>query len=302
MIKSKAQNKFKVLNPKIKIFNLVFCAYFSRQAPLVSRRDPALILGSLAGIICALTFGFQSQALALNLDKIKANFLNGDYKSAIIEGEKMLAAENDETGLDELYYILGLSYLKDGNYLRASDIFEIILGEFKDSEFKEEAKLGLGDTYFVRGDFELAESYYRELINNDSGGKLKPQVYYRFSQTGFKKGDMQQGKEYLEKLKTEFPQSPEARINDETCALDSGGYYTVQVGSFFKKGNAESLTKKLTEAGHPAYMEEVSLQDKLSYRVKVGKLNTRQEALDLEGKLTRQGYPTKVCPYWINVL
>jgi len=55
--------------------------------------------------------------------------------------------------LDELYYLLSLSYLKDGNYLRASDIFEIILREFKGSRFKEDALLALGDTYFLRGDY-----------------------------------------------------------------------------------------------------------------------------------------------------
>jgi outer membrane protein assembly factor BamD (BamD/ComL family) len=236
-----------------------------------------------------------SNAFALNLDKLKANFLSGDYKSAIIEGEKMLASESNEAGLDELYYILGLSYLKDGNYLRASDIFEIILNEFKNSKFKEEAKVGLGDTYFVRGDYEKAEGYYKELMNSNPQTKLKPQIYYRLSQVGFKKGDKEQGKDYLSKLKQKFPLSPEARINNEVPDFSSI-YYTVQVGSFTKKANAENLTQKLIEQGYPAYMEEPAVQDKVSYKVKVGKLNTRQEALDLENKLIQQGYPTKICP------
>ncbi len=128
---------------------------------------------------------YVNSGYALNLDKIKVHFLAGDYKSAILEGEKLLAGEAQSGRSDELYYILGLSYLKDGNYLRASDIFEIILKEFKNSAFKEEASLGLGDTYFLKGDYGQAEGYFRELINNNPATKLKAQVCYRLSLIGF---------------------------------------------------------------------------------------------------------------------
>ena len=138
----------------------------------------------------------------LNIDKVKICFLSGDYKSAISEGEKALANYSGHPAyLDELYYILGLTYLKDGNYLRASDIFEIILKEFRNSTFKDEAKLGLGDTYFLRGDYDKAQRYYEELLNSNSRTKLKAQLYYRFSQIGLQKGDTQAAREYLDKLK-----------------------------------------------------------------------------------------------------
>ena len=51
----------------------------------------------------------------LNLDKVKVYFLEGDYKSAILEGEKLIAQDPHS---DELYYILGLSYLKDEGTVR----------------------------------------------------------------------------------------------------------------------------------------------------------------------------------------
>ena len=93
--------------------------------------------------ILFLVLGIHAFAYALDLDKLKAYFLSGDYKSAITEGERVLAKVEDSGPIDELYYILGLSYLKDGNYLRASDIFEIILNECKGSHFKDDAILRL---------------------------------------------------------------------------------------------------------------------------------------------------------------
>lgn len=283
MIKSKIQNKSKLQmsNIKTKKFcHLVFmlCAYF---------------------VLCALVFGI-SMAYALNIDKVKVYFLSGDYKSAISEGERLLANYGNSSHLDELYYILGLSYLKDGNYLRASDIFEIILKEFKDSSYKEEAKLGLADTYFLRANFKQAQSYYKDLLGSNPDTKLKALIFYRLSQTGFKTGDIQEAKEYLGKLKDSFTLNPELRLNRDlyNIAISSSDlFYTVQVGSFSNSTNAKNLMQKLIQDGYPAYIEEAtSLDTKTIYRVRVGRSRIRQQAQELESKLSQEGYPTKIYP------
>jgi tetratricopeptide (TPR) repeat protein len=254
--------------------------------------------GSLT--FCFLFYAFVCKTYALNLDKVKVYFLNGDYKAAILEGEKLMGQSAHNSGSDELYYILGLSYLKDGNYLRASDIFEIILGEFKNSRFRDEAKLGLGDTYFLRGYYEKAEAYYKDLLSSDPGTKLKPQLYYRLSQAGFKRGDTAGGLEYSQKLKREFPANIEAKMNNELCPMPdnshAGFYYTVQVGSFSKKTNAGNLAQKLNQKGYVAFVEEGVSSGNAIYRVKVGKLATLAEAQALKYRLSQEGYPTKICP------
>jgi len=243
-----------------------------------------------------LYIGICSSAYALDIDKVKVYFLNGDYKSAISEGENVLTRYTSHSpNLDELYYILGLSYLKEGNYLRASDIFEIILREFKNSPFKDEAKLSLGDTYFLKGDYDEAQAHYGDLINSNPRTKLKAQAYYRLSQAALKKGDTQQAKEYLNKLKTDFPSSTEIKLNKDLYSL-SDIYYTVQVGSFVNAANARNLCSKLIGEGYDAYLEEADTGTPKAYRVKVGKLKSRSEAVQLENKLSSKGYPTKIAP------
>ena len=240
-------------------------------------------------------FGFLNIVYALNLDKAKVYFLKGDYKQSILEGEKILANVGQSRDLDQLYYILGLSYMKDGNYLRASDIFEIILKEFKESKFKEEAKLGLADTYFLRSDYNKAQGCYKELMDENPRTRLRPIIYYRLSQIGFKKGDTQTAKAYLDKLNQDSPLNLETKINKELYSL-SDIYYTVQVGAFSNRRNAQNLSQKLIQKGYPAYVEETSAQDKVVYRVRAGKFKLRQEAQELENKLTQEGYPTKIYP------
>lgn len=248
----------------------------------------------LFGILCLL-LGIFTNAYAFSLDKAKVYFLNGDYNTCINECEKILASPGYSREVDGLYYLLGLSYLKEENYLRASDIFEIILKEFKDSAFRDDALLGLGDTYFLIGDYDKAESKYKDLIDGNRHTKLRATVYYRLSQIGFKKGNTQEAKEYLDKLKREFPLNLEAKLNRDLGSI-SDFYYTVQVGSFSNSINAQNLKQKLIQQGYPAYIEEASSQDKIIYRVKVGKLRLRKEAESLENKLSQQGYPTKICP------
>lgn len=245
-------------------------------------------------------FGFAVTGYALNLDRIKVYLLKGDYKSVILEGEKLLAGiQRDTYNLDGLYYLLGLSYLKDGNYLRASDIFEIILKEFKESKYKGEAILGLADTYFLKGDFKEAEGYYKQILSNPRYIRFKALVYYRLSQIRAKMGDTEKAKDYLESLKKEFPLSLELKMDsDLVISKDSNldFYYTVQVGTFSNQLNAKALMERLIKQGYPAYIEEISLKDRVSYRVRIGKFKTRNEAQKLEEKLRQLGYPTKIYP------
>lgn len=234
-------------------------------------------------------------AYALNLDKARVNLLKGDYKQAILEGEKILANTGYSNQSDELYYILGLSYLKDGNYLRASDIFEIILKEFKDSRFSEDAKLGLGDSDLLRGDYLKAETQYRELLSSFSRTKLKPLVYYRLSICAAKLGNTQEAEEYLDKLKKNSPLNLECISDKDICSLSSI-YYSVQIGSFGSAANAQNLKKELSDKNYPVYIEETISQGKTMYRVRVGKFNLRQEAVALQKRLSQEGYSTKIYP------
>jgi tetratricopeptide (TPR) repeat protein len=245
-------------------------------------------------LVCCLALGTLAEAYALDIDHLKAIFIGGDYKTAIVEGEKLLADTDKNYDADELYYILGLSYLKDGNYLRASDIFEIIINEFKRSRYAPEARLGLADSYFFRGDLQKAKKGYLELSLDKGASRLKASAYYRLSECEAKLGNTESAKDYLAKLKQEFPLNMEAGL--ETCSLAPDFFYSVQVGSFLSKANAENLARQLERKGYSAYIEEGTSQGSAIYRVRSGKLATRQEAVKLESQLSGEGYPTKVCP------
>lgn len=228
------------------------------------------------------------------LDALKADFLRGNYRRVIFEGQAQVDRINLR-GSDELSCILGLSYLKESDLAAAEEFFKRVLKN-SSGKFKTQATLGLADTYLMKGQFQDAETIYNKLIDEDPNISLKAAILYRLSQSGFKKGDNSQGNEYLSKLKRDFPASLELRLTRAIARIEpifpETGEYSVQVGFFANSENANSLKHKLLNKGYSAYVEQASGGN----RVRVGRFKNRREALDLESKLSKEGFPTKVCP------
>ncbi|MBU1124562.1 MAG: SPOR domain-containing protein [Candidatus Omnitrophica bacterium] len=241
----------------------------------------------------------HDNCFASNQERLKKYFLAGEYTQAIREGERLLAEDPSSASSDDLYYLLGLSYLKDRDYLRASDIFEIILNEFKGSRLRDVATLGLADTYFLQGNMFSAKKYYQELLLGAAKENCGAQAYYRLSQIAFKEGNTLQAQEYLALLKNEFPLNLESKGEEEICVLSESGVtlcYSVQVGSFSNEKNAQNLLRKLKKDNYLAYIEVTTKGGRPFHQVRIGKFQTRPEAVTFERKLAQEGYPTRIYP------
>jgi len=246
-------------------------------------------------LVALIYFILPGSCWALDLDALKADFLQGNYRRVIFEGQ----AEADRIHLgntDELNYLLGLSYLKESRLEPAQDCFRSILNN-PGSKFKAEANLALADTYLISGQFQQAEDAYNKLIADDSNSYQKPAVWYRLGQLEVKRGNHQKGNEYLAKLRRDFPLSPELRATKGIPSInlpvdDSVEEYSIQVGFFTSSLNAHNFKNTLLSKGYPAYVESFGG----GFRVKIGRFRLQKEALDLEGKLSQEGFQTKVCP------
>ncbi|MCX5698681.1 MAG: tetratricopeptide repeat protein [Candidatus Omnitrophica bacterium] len=196
---------------------------------------------------------------------------------------------------DELNYILGLSYLKESKLDLAGDCFRRILNN-PGNKFKEVASLALADTYLVAGQFQQAEDIYNKLIADNSNSSQKPAVWYRLSQLEFKRGDQKKGNDYWFKLKRDFPLSPELRLTKGIASINipanETGEYSIQLGFFTNSVNANNFKDTLLSRNYPAYVESFGA----GFRVKVGSFKLQKEALDLEAKLSQDGFATKICP------
>lgn len=64
------------------------------------------------------------------------------------------------------------------------------------------------------------------------------------------------------------------RIEVLTSAFDpTAGFFTVQVGAFLDRGNAERLRDRLAASYSPIFIQQFDSPDGLFYRVRVGRIS-----------------------------
>jgi cell division protein FtsN len=74
-----------------------------------------------------------------------------------------------------------------------------------------------------------------------------------------------------------------------------GGFFTVQVGAFKEKGNAERLRARLDELYPPSTIQQVAIEDGTFYRVRAGKVSGEQAAQKFADDLrAKEGFRTMV--------
>jgi cell division septation protein DedD len=76
----------------------------------------------------------------------------------------------------------------------------------------------------------------------------------------------------------------------------SKGAWSVQLGSFASKANAEKLVQVLAAKGYSVALSSIGAGSAARYRVRVGQLSDRQAALRVIGKLKSQGRVATLVP------
>jgi cell division septation protein DedD len=75
----------------------------------------------------------------------------------------------------------------------------------------------------------------------------------------------------------------------------TSGFFTVQVGAFRERGNAERLRERLTATYSPIFVQPYDSPDGLLYRVRVGKVTGEDAAQHFGEQLrNREGFTPMV--------
>ncbi len=246
-------------------------------------------------IIAALISCPRSFCFAMDVNTLDIRFLQGNFREVVSEGEALLrnASYNDQQGLNKL---MGFSCLKINRPQEAKKYFQEFLRLSGKGGLNDEAKIGLADAFLASGDLDNAKRIYRAVLEADSGSKFKAAIFYRLGKIASRDGDNDKANEYLARLKNEYPFSLELKSQEGLeyflTVRDEDIIYTVQAGYFSNSVNAENFRKKLLAKGYPAYLQCSSG----TCRVRVGKFNRLKDAVDLQNKLSRDGFATKVFP------
>lgn len=236
-----------------------------------------------------------SISFAQDLQTSEIQYLRGKYQKAIETLEGILALDVDRPSLAKVYYLLGLSYLKDGNYIRADDCFDIIVKEYQRSNFRQPALIKLIDIDLIKGNFQQVLDRCEKFLARYPKYQRLSSVLFRQYLAKLKLGNWLQARVILAKMNKSSPHSPEMKTILEANLLVD--YFSVQVGSFKKRRNAQKLMRTLKYEGFDSFVIESKADDgQALFRVRVGRLKIRDQAKQLEKQLIQQGYATKIYP------
>ncbi len=219
--------------------------------------------------------------------------MRGDYEGAAREAAKNLSSAPKDK--DKLYYISGTSLNKLGRYELARENFKSLIENYPVSKYAPLAQLGLADSYYLTADYRNASEAYEKYVTGYPKSEAAATAYFRLGRCAQKEGKWQSARNYYQKVKTEYPLSFEAQMASQALSEEML-YFTVQVGSFGKKSNALKLCDELVKKGYDASILKMQSDGQESYKVRVGRFNTRGEAEDLSKRLQAEGLPVKILP------
>ena len=255
-------------------------------------RKPALLCVILILFSIFLEIPAFSKSSVIN--EIDSLLLKEQYADAIKTGESAL--QNKRLGREdkkEIMYMIGLAFLKTGNFERSRAYFNGIL-KFGGKSLKEEARAGIAHSYFYEGKYDEATAAYENSLALYPSSDMAASMYYNLGMANLKKGNEEKAKMCAEKLKKEYGSSFEAESIPESLAAGRETYYIVQLGSFKSLKNAKKLTRRLARKKYEYYIQKAKVKGHTRYRVRAGKFSNIYYAKRLVSKLKKSGFKSKI--------
>lgn len=240
-------------------------------------------------IISLSTQVFASSRTAM--DKAWASYLKGDYNSAI--DSCRIVSKNVKLGA-EGRYLMGICFLKLNDTKEARKNFEFALENYPKSPRIEEIMLGVADSYYIDKDHQKAEAAYQKMLRKFPNSDYASMAYLRLGECQRELGKWRESETSFCKIMNTYALSLEAQQAQELLKKQTS-YFSIQVGAFSKRDNADSLAVLLNQKGHNAYVDKVYSGDNLIYRVRVGQYNTKEQAEAQARSLAQEGFSTRIC-------
>jgi len=229
------------------------------------------------------------------LPDIEAAVMNKDYAQAKDLASRIIKDSHNPKERIEAQYYYGLAQLRLGQYADARGAFQGVMDTHPSQDIYDKAALSLIEGFYMEGFYTDALDTANHLLKKSPYSSFLSLIYFKLAGADLKLMRWEDANKYLNKIISEFPQSPEAPVAKQL--LEEKQYFAVQVGSFLEKAKALALIDDLKGSGQYAYVVETTASDgQKYYRVRVGQMSSLESAQDLKKRLDKLGYPTLIYP------
>ena len=229
------------------------------------------------------------------LPDIEAAVMNKNYAQARDLASQIIKDSNNAQDRLEAHYYYGLAQLRLGQYSDARAAFQIVMDTHPPQDTYDKAALSQIEGFYMAGYYTDALDAAKQLLTKSPHSSFLSLIYLKLAGSDLKLMRWEDANTFLNKIISEFPQSPEAPIAKQL--VEEKQYFAVQVGSFLDKGRALALIDDLKGSGQYSYVVETTAPDgQKYYRVRVGQMSSLSQAEDLKKRLDKLGYPTLIYP------
>jgi TolA-binding protein len=202
-----------------------------------------------------------------------------------------VAKDKSNPRIPEAYYYLGrLSISPDSSLY----YFNKVKTDYPQSRYADIAYLEIAKSNISMKHYQNAIITLTELLREYPDTNLHDEIMFWLGVSYMSSGKEDEGISILKDLRKTYPKSlwseraltiiPSKDTPDKTKE-----YYTVQVGSYRNKSNADTYADEIKEKGHSVQVVEALVKGNTYYRVWVGKFSTIEQAKTYSAELESSG-------------
>lgn len=158
----------------------------------------------------------------------------------------------------------------------ARRVYHEILGALENTPRKVPVLLSLGDLELQAGNYRVAASTFQQARDLDKNPDTRRRIDFRLAVCLQQSGDFEPARRIFRQIVRDEPRTDEAE--KAKIRLQYPDFFTVQVGAYGRRKNAEKQRLALTRAGFAAQIEPLDDGKRKLYRVWVGRFDRREEA------------------------
>lgn len=220
-------------------------------------------------------------------------FLRGEFVQAAYAFETFIARNPRSPYVSDAHYWAGICALKLDNVKKARKHIARAHARPRTPLLSGLAQTALGDCDYQEGKFASAAAKYRKAAVTE--GTQRARILYQMGMCYNRIGKLRDAKSCFEKTYDEYPNTQYAELAREKLKF-TGSAFSVQVGAFDRKENAEALRSRLAMRNFSPHIQIINRGGKTLYCVRVGHFEVWKQADEASKKLKDAGFDTVVIP------
>jgi TolA-binding protein len=228
------------------------------------------------------------------------NFSKNEYALVLEKFKEFKKLYRKSDFLPQAHWLYASSLLATDQPKLAEKEFRNIIKSHPQSKWSAWAQLGIGDCFFSWGRFAEAVEEYKKVTEKYPSSEALPYAFLGLIKNWYQLGEKEKANFYYNLYKEKFSSGIQGekdfsqmtsftqRIKDETIEKLSEVEYTVQVGVFSNKKNADQMSQKFKNKGYKTFQAKKEVNKKSYITVQVGTFDSYEKAQNLKEKLEKE--------------